>query len=127
MRKEITSGLFVIILTATSSFAAAEEPGPSVAPSPPAVLAQSPAAGVIAAATPIPTPAVAPSPTVAPTPEQASPTAIPSVDASPAAASANATAAAIPTPASTFRIELLGGKEPELDAEERAGVEITDA
>src|SRR5262249_570545 len=45
----------------------------------------------------------------------------------PPAASASATPAAIPTPASTFRSELLGGKEPVLDAEERAGVEITDA
>jgi type IV secretion system protein VirB9 len=33
----------------------------------------------------------------------------------------------VPTPASTFNSGLLGGKEPELDAEERAGVEITDA
>jgi type IV secretion system protein VirB9 len=33
----------------------------------------------------------------------------------------------VPTPASTFSNSLLGGKEPELDAEERAGVEITDA
>jgi type IV secretion system protein VirB9 len=127
MRKEITGSLFVVILTVTSYFAAAEEPGPSTTPSPPAVLAQSPAAGVIAAATPIPTPTVAPGPAVAPTPGQASATASPSVDASPAAASASATPAAIPTPASTFRSELLGGKEPVLDAEERAGVEITDA
>jgi P-type conjugative transfer protein TrbG len=126
-RKDITGGLFVIILTVTSSFAAAEEPGPSVVPSPPAVLAQSPAAGVIAAATPIPTPLAAPGPTVTPMPGQASPTASPSLDVSPPAASASATPAAVPTPASTFRSELLGGKEPVLDAEERAGVEITDA
>jgi hypothetical protein len=125
MRKKITGSLFVVILTVTSSSAVAEEPGPSVAPSPPAVLAQSPAAGVIAAATPIPTPAVAPSPAATLAFDAASPTATPSVNASPAAASA--TPAAVPTPASTFRSELLGGQEPELDAEERAGVEITDA
>jgi type IV secretion system protein VirB9 len=34
---------------------------------------------------------------------------------------------AVPTPASTFSSSLLGGKEPELNDEERAGVEITNA
>jgi type IV secretion system protein VirB9 len=34
---------------------------------------------------------------------------------------------AVGTPASTFSSSLLGGKEPELDEEERAGVEITNA
>jgi type IV secretion system protein VirB9 len=51
----------------------------------------------------------------------------PSVEPSPAVATASATPVALPTPASTFSNSLLGGKEPELDAEERAGVEITDA
>jgi hypothetical protein len=114
---------FVIL---ASTFAVTEEPGPSVAPSPPPVLAQSPPAGVIEAATPAPTPVATPaSASAAPTVGQAPATASPSVEASPAAA--NASPVAAPTPASTFSSQLLGGKEPELDAQERAGVEITAA
>jgi type IV secretion system protein TrbG len=44
-----------------------------------------------------------------------------------AAAINPATPAASPTPGSSFRSDLLGGKEPILDDEERAGVEVTDA
>ena len=121
MVKVATGSFFVVILALTSCFGVAEEPGSSAAPSSPAVLAQSPAAGVIAAATPIP------SPTATPAQAQASPTVSPSAEPSPAAASASATPVPVPMPASTFRSDLLGGKEPELDAEERAGVEITDA
>jgi type IV secretion system protein VirB9 len=47
------------------------------------------------------------------------------VESSPAVATA--TPVAIATPASTFNSSLLGGKEPELDEEERAGVQITEA
>jgi predicted component of type VI protein secretion system len=124
MGKIITAGVFVIL---ASTFAFTQEPGPSVAPSPPPVLAQSPPAGVIeAAATPAPTPVATPaSASAAPTVGQASATASPSVEASPGVA--NATPVAAPTPGSTFSSQLLGGKEPELDAQERAGVEITAA
>lgn len=124
MGKIITAGVFVIL---ASTFAFTQEPGPSVAPSPPPVLAQSPRAGVIeAAATPAPTPVATPaSASAAPTVGQAPATASPSVEASPAAA--NASPVAAPTPASTFSSQLLGGKEPELDPQERAGVEITAA
>src|SRR6516225_3038865 len=114
--KIVTAIAFVIL---ASTFALAEEPGPSASPTAPPVLAQSPRAGVIEAATPAATPALSPSPT--PAAGQAAATPSPSVEASPGVANS------APTPASTFNSQLLGGKEPELDAEERAGVEITAA
>src|SRR5262245_17773528 len=114
MTGKITTGVVFVILASTSAFA--EERGPSTAPSPPAVLAQSPPGGVIEAATPVPTP----SPTATPALEQAAAAASPSVEPSPAVA--NASAMAVPTPASTFDSQLLGGKESELNDEERAGV-----
>ena len=107
MGKIVTAVFFVIL---ASTFALAEEPGPSASPTAPPVLAQSPRAGVIEAATPAVTPALSPSPT--PAAGQAMATPSPSVEAS---------------SASTFNSQLLGGKEPELDAQERAGVEITAA
>jgi len=107
MGKSVTVVFFVIL---ASTFALAEEPGPSASPTAPPVLAQSPRAGVIEAATPAVTPALSPSPT--PAAGQAMATPSPSVEAS---------------SASTFNSQLLGGKEPELDAQERAGVEITAA
>ena len=107
MGKIVTAVFFVIL---ASTFALAEEPGPSASPTAPPVLAQSPRAGVIEAATPAVTPALSPSPT--PAAGQAMATPSPSVEAS---------------SASTFNSQLLGGKEPELDAQERAGVEITTA
>ena len=112
----VTAIVFVIL---ASTFALAEEPAPSASPTAPPVLAQSPRAGVIEAATPAATPALSPSPT--PAAGQAAATPSPSVEASPGVANS------APTPASTFNSQLLGGKEPELDAEERAGVEITAA
>ena len=119
MGKIVTAVFFVIL---ASTFALAEEPGPSASPTAPPVLAQSPRTGVIEAATPATpaaTPALSPSPT--PAAGQAAATPSPSVEASPGVANS------APTPASTFNSQLLGGKEPELDAEERAGVEITAA
>ena len=111
MLKIVTSTVFVI-LEATSAFC--EEPAP--APSSPPVLAQSSPAGVIEATTPAPQSAAVPagSPSATPAIGQASPTARPAAEPSPAAAS-------------TFSSSLLGGKEPQLDAQERAGVEITEA
>ena len=109
--KIVTAIAFVIL---ASTFALAEEPGPSASPTAPPVLAQSPRAGVIEAATPAVTPAATPALSPSPTPAagQAMATPSPSVEAS---------------SASTFNSQLLGGKEPELDAQERAGVEITAA
>ena len=111
MGKIVTAVFFVIL---ASTFALAEEPGPSASPTAPPVLAQSPRAGVIEAATPAVTPAATPALSPSPTPAagQAMATPSPSVEAS---------------SASTFNSQLLGGKEPELDAQERAGVEITAA
>jgi type IV secretory pathway VirB9-like protein len=43
------------------------------------------------------------------------------------AATASSTPTSSPTPASAFGSNLLGGKEPVLDNEERAGVQVTDA
>jgi type IV secretion system protein TrbG len=120
MGKIVTAVFFVVL---ASTFALAEEPGPSASPTAPPVLAQSPRAGVIEAATPAATPALSPSPT--PAAGQAVATPSPSVEASPGVA--NAAPMPAPTPASTFNSQLLGGKEPELDAQERAGVEITAA
>jgi hypothetical protein len=125
MRAIAITAKIVVILASTSWFVAAEEPGPSAAPSPPAVLAQSPPGGVIEAATPVPTPAASPSPAATSALQQAAAAASPSVEPSPAVA--NASAMAVPAPASTFNSQLLGGKEPELDEEERAGVEVTNA
>jgi len=124
MGKIVTAVFFVIL---ASTFALAEEPAPSASPTAPPVLAQSPRAGVIEAATPAVTPAVTPALSPSPTPAagQAAATPSPSVEASPGVANAAPTAA--PTPASSFNSQLLGGKEPELDAQERAGVEITAA
>ena len=115
----VTAIVFVIL---ASTFALAEEPAPSASPTAPPVLAQSPRAGVIEAATPA-TPAATPalSPSQTPAAGQAAATPSPSVEASPGVANS------APTPASTFNSQLLGGKEPELDAEERGGVEITAA
>ena len=125
MTGKIITGTAFVILASTSAFC--EEPGPSAAPSPPPVLAQSPPAGVIEAATPAPTPIPTPALSLSATPgvAQASPTPSPSVESSPAVSSASP--GAVPTPASTFSSSLLGGKEPELNDEERAGVQITDA
>ena len=111
MLKIVTSTVFVI-LEATSAFCEEPAPAPSSAP----VLAQSPPAGVIEAATPAAQSAAVPagSPSATPAVGQASPTARPAAEPSPAAAS-------------TFSSSLLGGKEPLLDAQERAGVEITEA
>jgi P-type conjugative transfer protein TrbG len=133
MHKIITGAVFVF-LASTSWLAVGEEPAPSATPDGPAVLAQSPAAGVIDATTPAPpasatgTPAVAqaspsPNPVTIPAVGQASPASSLTVDASSAAAAA----AAVPTPASKFSSSLLGGQEPELNAQERAGVQITEA
>ena len=61
----VTAIVFVIL---ASTFALAEEPAPSASPTAPPVLAQSPRAGVIEAATPATpaaTPALSPSPTPA--------------------------------------------------------------
>jgi type IV secretory pathway VirB9-like protein len=55
--KIVTAIVFVIL---ASTFALAEEPAPSASPTAPPVLAQSPRAGVIEAATPAATPAVPP-------------------------------------------------------------------
>ena len=111
MLKIVTSTVFVI-LEATSAFCEEPAPAPSSAP----VLAQSPPAGVIEATTPAAQSAAVPagSPSATPAVGQASPTARPAAEPSPAAAS-------------TFSSSLLGGKEPLLDAQERAGVEITEA
>jgi type IV secretion system protein TrbG len=125
MTGKIITGTAFVILASTSAFC--EEPGPSAAPSPQPVLAQNPPAGVIEAATPAPTPIPTPalSPSATPGVAQASPTPSPSVESSPAVSSASP--GAVPTPASTFSSSLLGGKEPQLNDEERAGVQITDA
>ena len=125
MTGKIITGTVFVVLASTSAFC--EEPGPSAAPSPPPVLAQSQPAGVIEAATPAPTPIPTPalSPSATPGVAQAAPTPSPSVESSPAVSSASP--GAVPTPASTFSSSLLGGKEPELNDEERAGVQITDA
>jgi type IV secretion system protein TrbG len=120
MGKILTCIAFVIL---ASTLAFCEEPGPSASPTAPPVLTQSPRAGVIEAATPAATPALSPS--LTPAAGQAVATPSPSVEASPGVANAAPTPA--PTPASTFNSQLLGGKEPELDAQERAGVEITAA
>jgi hypothetical protein len=74
MTGKIITGTAFVILASTSAFC--EEPGPSAAPSPPPVLAQSPPAGVIEAATPAPTPVPTPalSPSATPGVAQASPT-----------------------------------------------------
>jgi P-type conjugative transfer protein TrbG len=117
--EKIITGIVFVILASTS--ASAEEPGPSQ----PAVLAQSPGGGVIEAATPAPTPVASPSPSAAPAQGQASPTPSPSMEASPPVSSAGPVA--VSTPASTFSSNLLGGREPELNEQERAGVEITNA
>ena len=129
--QKIITGIVLVVLAST--FAFGEEPGPSTAPSPPAVLAQNPAGGVIQAATP----AASASPSAAPGQEQASPMASASAEPSPAALSAapaatpgappGAEPAAASASPSTFSSQLLGGKEPALDAQERAGVEITNA
>ena len=118
---KIITGTVFIIAASTSAFC--EEPAP--VPSPPPVLAQSPPAGVIEAATPAATPVATPavSPSATPAPGQALPATSPVAEAS--AAAANATP--VPATGSTFNSSLLGGKEPELDAQERAGVEITEA
>ena len=120
MLKIVTSTVFVI-LEATSAFCEEPAPAPSSAP----VLAQSPPAGVIEAATPAAQSAAVPagSPSATPAVGQASPTARPAAEPSPAAASSTP----VPASASTFSSSLLGGKEPQLDAQERAGVEITEA
>jgi hypothetical protein len=123
--KIITASIFVA-LALSSFYAVAEEPSPSVTATPPAILAQRPDGGVIGETSAATTPA--PSPSTTPAVEQATPTASPS--AAPVAAP-SATPGAEPASASaspsTFSSQLLGGKEPELDAQERAGVEITNA
>ena len=112
MTGKIVTAIVSVILAST--FSLAEDPGPIASPTAPPVLAQSPRAGVIVAATPAVTPAATPALSPSPTPAagQAMATPSPSVEAS---------------SASTFNSQLLGGKEPELDAQERAGVEITAA
>jgi type IV secretion system protein TrbG len=125
--KTIRRAVYVFVslaLTPLSAFAGNPEP------SAPGILAQSPVQGIIAPATPSPTP----SPTPAAAGEVATPSQSPVVEPSPvkqAAAdqppSASGTPAATPTPGSSFQSDLLGGKEPVLDDEERAGVEVTDA
>ena len=132
--KIITASIFVA-LALSSFYAVAEEPSPSVMATPPAILAQRPDGGVIGETSAATTPA--PSPSTTPAVEQATPTASPSADPSPAVTSAapvaapTATPGIEPTPASaspsTFSSQSSGGKEPELDAQERAGVEITNA
>ena len=111
---KIITGTVFIIAASTSAFC--EEPAP--VPSPPPVLAQSPPAGVIEAATPAATPVATPavSPSATPALGQALPATSPVAEAS--AAAANATP--VPATGSTFNSSLLGGKEPELDAQERA-------
>lgn len=113
MLKILTSMAFVIL---ASTSALCEEPVPGLS------QAQSPSTGVIEAAAPAALPAVSPSAT--PAAGQASPTSSPAAEHSPTAASSTPEPAA---PASTFSSSLLGGKEPQLDAQERAGVEITEA
>ena len=100
---KITSTVFVI-LTATSAFCEEPAPAPSSAP----VLAQSPPAGVIEAATPAAQSAAVPagSPSATPAVGQASPAARPAAEPSPAAASSTPA----PAPASTFSSSLLGGE-----------------
>ena len=121
-----TSGrasIFVILGLALSAFAQ------NAGPSGPGILAQSPVQGIIAPAAPSPTPSPTPTAGVA----SASPTASPVSSSSPglgpdsAAVITAPTPAASPTPASSFRSDLLGGKNPVLNDEERAGVEVTDA
>jgi type IV secretion system protein TrbG len=122
-----TSGaasIFVILaLTALSTFAGNPEP------TGPGILAQSPVQGIIAPATPSPTPSPTPTAAVA----AAAPTANPVSSSSPGpgpdsgAVITAPTSAASPTPGSSFQSDLLGGKEPILDDEEKAGVEVTDA
>lgn len=117
--KTITASIFVA-LALNSFYAVAEEPSRSVTATPPAILAQRPDGGLIgetsAATMPAPSPSAEPSPAVTSAAPVASPTATSGVE--PASASASP---------STFSSQLLGGKEPELDAQERAGVEITNA
>lgn len=100
---------------------AAAQPAPSATAPTPAILANSPATGVIAA-----TPAATPSPSPSSTPAVTAATPSPSPVMA-EAATASSTPTSNPTPASAFGSNLLGGKEPVLDDEERAGVQVTDA
>jgi len=122
-----TASIFVILaLTALSAFA--QQASPSASPSGLGILAQSPVQGIIAP--------IAPGPNPSPTPTAAVASAVPSaspVSASPPGPGPDSAAvmtapipAASPT-ASSFRSDLLGGQNPVLNDEERAGVEVTDA
>src|ERR1700761_9557885 len=105
MRTIKIAGL-VSLFALSPLLSAAAQPSPSATAPTPAILANSPATGVIVA-TPAATPS--PSPVVA------------------EAATTSSTPTSSPTPASAFGSNLLGGKEPVLDDEERAGVQVTDA
>ena len=135
MTEKIITASISVALALSSFYAVAEEPSPSVTATPPAILAQRPDGSVIGETPAATTPA--PSPSTTPAVEQATTTATPSAEPSPAVTSAAPVAAPTATPGvepasasaspSTFSSQLLGGKEPELDAQERAGVEITNA
>jgi type IV secretory pathway VirB9-like protein len=123
--RTITIAGLVWIFALSPLVSPAAEPAPSGTP--PAILSNSPATGVIAA-----TPAATRSPSPSSTPGEASSTLSPSpvVEPSPVvdqAATTSATPVPSSTPGSAFGSDLLGGKEPVLDDEERAGVEITNA
>lgn len=87
MTGKIVTGAVFVILASTSAFC--EEPAPETRPVP--VLAQSPPAGVIEAATPAATLVAMPaaSPSATPVGGQALPTARPAAEPSPAAVSAD--------------------------------------
>jgi P-type conjugative transfer protein TrbG len=125
-----TSGaarIFVILaLTGLSAFA--QNAGPP-SPTGPGILAQSPVQGIIAPVAPSPTPSPTPTAAVASAAPIANPVSSSSLGPGPdsGAVITAPTPAASPTPGSSFQSDLLGGKEPILDDEERAGVEVTDA
>jgi type IV secretion system protein TrbG len=132
MRIKIAGLVAVFALSPLVSSAAAEPapsatvPAAAASTSTPAILSQSPSAGVIAAASPSPssTPGLtaampSPSPVIEPTPDRQG------INGQVPIASSIASPS--PTPGSAFGSDVLGGKEPVLDDEERAGVEVTNA
>jgi P-type conjugative transfer protein TrbG len=120
MRTIKIAGL-VSLFALSPLLSAAAQPSPSATAPRPAILANSPATGVIVA-----TPAATPSPSPSSTPRVTAATPSPSPVVA-EAATTSSTPTSSPTPASAFGSNLLGGKEPVLDDEERAGVQVTDA
>jgi type IV secretion system protein TrbG len=118
----------LLVSVAAEPTPSAPVPAAAASTSTPPILSQSPSAGVIAAASPSPSPSStpgltagipSPSPVIEPTPVRQG------IDGQVPIASSSATPS--PTPGSAFGSDLLGGKEPVLDEEERAGVEVTNA